>query len=184
MMVPGEPSYKSAPRAVVVSTMATAALALGLSAAVHADDPRALLQRQTAALAAAEAREAERSRLARLRWASERRNSVAHARMTDTMYASTPNVAGELSCPVATEDDVRAALRGWDAGASNALGPRARQAALISGIFQVSALISRTFSTIFFQAQASAGSPEKKGPEATTCIMIWRSLLRMLSWGR
>ena len=127
MMVSGEPSYKSAPRgAVVVSTMATAALALGLSAAVHADDPRARLQRQTAALAAAEAREAERSRLARLRWASERRNSVAHARMADTMYASTPSaVAGELSCPVATEDDVRAVLRAWDAGASNALGPAA-----------------------------------------------------------
>ena len=106
-----------------VGLVSAALLALGLSAAVHADDSGARLQRQTAALAAAEAREAERSRLARLRWASERRGSAAHARMPDTMYASTPSaVAVDLSCPVATEDDVRRVLRGWDAGASNALG--------------------------------------------------------------
>ena len=96
--------------------VSAALVALGLSGAVHADDPRVGLQRQTAALAAAAARESERARLARLQWASERRGSASHARMPDTMYASTPSaVAVDLSCPVATEDEVHRVLRGGPA---------------------------------------------------------------------
>ena len=70
--------------------------------AVAADD----LQSRTAQWAEAAARQAEaaqrRERAARLRWDYELRRSSAHARMPDTLYASTPNplAAGELSCPV------------------------------------------------------------------------------------
>ena len=48
----------------------------------------------------------------RLRWESDRRRSVAHAAMPDTMYASTPNgPAVELSCPVPPRRDARRVLR-------------------------------------------------------------------------
>ena len=72
------------------------------------------LQPQMAA-AEHQAREAQRAqRLARMRWEAERRRSAAHARMPDTMYASTPSApVVELSCPVVTSDDVRRAVLGW-----------------------------------------------------------------------
>ena len=72
------------------------------------------LQPQMAA-AEHQAREAQRAqRLARMRWEAERRRSAAHARMADTMYASTPSTpVVELSCPVVTSDDVRRAVLGW-----------------------------------------------------------------------
>ena len=64
--------------------------------------------------AARQARESERAQVARERWESERRRSAAHARMADTMYASTPSApVVELSCPVVTSDDVRRAVLGW-----------------------------------------------------------------------
>ncbi len=92
----------------------SAALASVVAAPSHAQDHRAHLERQQALSAAREAREAERARVARLRWESERRRSAAHARMPDTMYASTPSApAVELSCPVVTDDDVRRALQDW-----------------------------------------------------------------------
>ena len=67
-----------------------------------------------AAAAARQARESERARVARQHWALDRRRSAAHARMPDTMYASTPSApAVEQSCPVVTDDEVRRAVQGW-----------------------------------------------------------------------
>ena len=72
------------------------------------------MARQMAAVAVRQAREAERARVARQRWESERRRSAAHNRMPDTMYASTPSApAAKLSCPVVTDDDARRAVQGW-----------------------------------------------------------------------
>ena len=94
------------------ATLAT--LAFVVPAPSQAQDRGAHLERQMAASAARQAREAEHARVARQRWESERRRSAAHARMPDTMYASTPSApAVELSCPVVTSDDVRRAVQGW-----------------------------------------------------------------------
>ena len=74
-----------------------------------AQDGTTHLERQQALSAA---REAERARVTRLRWEQERRRSAAHARMSDTMYGSTPSrPAAELSCPVVPDDDVRRAMQ-------------------------------------------------------------------------
>ena len=67
-----------------------------------------------AVAAVRQAREAEHARAARQRWEHERGRSAAHARMPDTMYASTPSApAVELRCPVVTDDEVRRAVQGW-----------------------------------------------------------------------
>ena len=80
----------------------------------HAEDGQAHLEHQMAASTARQARAAEGARVARQRWEQERRRSAAHARMPDTMYASTPSApAVELSCPVVTDNDVRRAVQGW-----------------------------------------------------------------------
>ena len=90
----------------VLSWVTLAALAFVVPAASHAQERESRLERQMAAAAARQAREAERARVARLRWESERRRSAAHARMPDTMYASTPSTpAVELSCPVVSDDE-------------------------------------------------------------------------------
>ena len=83
--------------------------ALGTTLAVaHAGDGHPRLERQQATAVARQAREMERSRLARLSWELERRSSAAHARMPDTMYASTPSRPSvELSCPVPLRRDAR-----------------------------------------------------------------------------
>ena len=97
-----------------VAGLALATLAVAFPVASHAQDRESHLERQMAVAAARQAREAKRARVARLRWESERRRSAAHARMRDTMYASTPSApAVELSCPVVTDDDVRRAVQGW-----------------------------------------------------------------------
>ena len=94
--------------------LALVSLALLFADVSHAQDRESRLERQMAASAAHQAREAERVRVARQRWESERRRSAAHARMPDTMYASTPSApAAELSCPVVTDDDMRRAVQGW-----------------------------------------------------------------------
>ena len=98
----------------VLSWATLAALALVVPAPSHAQDGESRLERQMAAAAARQARESERAQVARRRWESERRRSAAHARMPDTMYASTPSApAEEFSCPVVTDDDVRRAVQGW-----------------------------------------------------------------------
>ena len=55
-----------------------------------------------------------RQREARLRWEYERRRSAAHARMPNTLYASTPSRQShaDLSCPVLGNEDNRAMYRG------------------------------------------------------------------------
>ena len=52
-------------------------------------------------------------REARLRWEYERRRSAAHARMPNTLYASTPSnqAHGDLACPVPVDDDARRLYR-------------------------------------------------------------------------
>ncbi len=98
----------------VLSWVTLATLAVVVPAPSHAQDGESRLERQMAASAARQAREAERARVARQRWEQERRRSAAHARMPDTMYASTPSApAVELSCPVVRDDDVRRAVQGW-----------------------------------------------------------------------
>ena len=91
-----------------------ATLVVALPAVSQARGAQSHLERQMAVAAARQAREAERARVARLRWEQERRRSAAHARMPDTMYASTPSApAVELSCPVVRDDDVRRAVQDW-----------------------------------------------------------------------
>ena len=98
----------------VLSWVTLAALAFVVPAASHAQDRESRLEHQMAAATARQAREAERARVARQRWEQERRRSAAHARMPDTMYASTPSApAAKLSCPVVTDDDARRAVQGW-----------------------------------------------------------------------
>ena len=98
----------------VLSWVTLATLAVVVPAPSHAQDGESRLERQMAAAAARQARESERARVARQHWALDRRRSAAHARMPDTMYASTPSApAVELSCPVVTSDDVRRAVQGW-----------------------------------------------------------------------
>ena len=91
-----------------------------------------------AAAVVRQAREAERAQVARQRWESERRRSAAHARMPDTMYASTPSApAVELSCPVVRDDDVRRALQGWgDEVSSSPFSSADRLAARDGGVFR------------------------------------------------
>ena len=94
--------------------LALVSLVLLAAGPSRARDGESHLERQQALSAARQAREAERARIARLRWESDRRRAAAHARMPDTMYASTPSApAVELSCPVVTDDDVRRALQGF-----------------------------------------------------------------------
>ena len=82
-------------------------MALALLAGVGPDAAsdgggEAAMERQRVLSAERAAREAEHELVARLCWEQERRRSVAHARMRDTMYASMPSrQAVELSCPVA-----------------------------------------------------------------------------------
>ena len=106
----------------VLSWVTLATLAVVVPAPSHAQDGESRLERQMAASAARQAREAERARVARQRWEQERRRSAAHARMPDTMYASTRSApAVELSCPVVTSDDVRGAVQGWGDEVSSSL---------------------------------------------------------------
>ncbi len=94
--------------------LALVSLALVFADVSHAQDRELRLERQMAAAVVRQAQEAEGARVARQRWESERRRSAAHARMPDTMYASTPSApAAELSCPVVTDDDMRRAVQGW-----------------------------------------------------------------------
>ena len=91
-------------------------LALGVGTISHVAhaDPGPVLDGQTSAAAALQAQVADRARLAHLQWDSDRRRADAHARMPDTMYASTPNRAAvELSCPVPRHDDTRRGLQGF-----------------------------------------------------------------------
>ena len=98
----------------VLSWATLAALAVVVPAASHAQERESRLERQMAAAAARQARESERARIARQHWELDRRRSAAHARMPDTMYASTPSASAvELSCPVVSDDDVRRAVQGW-----------------------------------------------------------------------
>ena len=115
-----------------------AALAFVVPAASHAQERESRLERQMATSAARQARESERAQVARERWESERRRSAAHARMADTMYASTPSApVVELSCPVVTSDDVRRAVLGWgDEVSTPPFSSADRLAAWDGGVFR------------------------------------------------
>ena len=86
------------------------ALVAGMVSVVSAADERSVRSAQWAEAAARQAQEAQRrQREVRLRWAYERRRSAAHARMPNTLYASTPSnqARAELACPVLVDDDTR-----------------------------------------------------------------------------
>ena len=85
-------------------------LVAAVPAAANGDSQGGWMQ----AAEARQVRDAEQARVAWLRWEQERRRSAAHARMPDTMYASTPSrQAVELSCPVVPDNDVRRAMQGF-----------------------------------------------------------------------
>ena len=89
------------------------ALCVGITSPAAQADPDQVPSEQMPALAALQAQDAHRALMDRLRWESDRRRAEAHARMPDTMYASTPSRAAvELSCPVPRHDDTRRALQG------------------------------------------------------------------------
>ena len=105
----------------VLSWVTLATLAVVVPAPSHAQEPESRLESQMAAATARQARESERAQVARRRWKYERQRSAAHARMPDTMYASTPSApAVDLSCPVVSDDDVRRALQDWGDEVSSA----------------------------------------------------------------
>ena len=92
---------------------------------VYAADERSARSVQWAEAAARQAQEAQRrQREARLRWEYERRRSAAHARMPNTLYASTPSnqAQTDLACPVLVDDDARRLYRNFLKGQ----GPSAR----------------------------------------------------------
>ena len=90
------------------------ALAAGTVFYVSAADERSAHSAQWAEAAARQAQEAQRrQREARLRWEYERRRSAAHARMPNTLYASTTSnqAQTDLACPVLVNDDTRRLYR-------------------------------------------------------------------------
>ena len=103
----------------LVRTLACVALAVGADMAAHVSavaDDRVARNAQWAEAAARQAQEAQRrQREARLRWESERRRSAAHARMPNTLYASTlsSQAKADLSCPALVDEDARRLYRGF-----------------------------------------------------------------------
>ena len=94
-------------RVVACTVLALAAgMAVDASAAASGDE-RARQWAEAVAWRAGEAQ--RRQREARLRWEYERRRSVAHSRMPNTLYASTPSsqAHADLSCPALVDDDTR-----------------------------------------------------------------------------
>ena len=86
------------------------ALAAGMVSLASVADERSARSAQWVEGAARQAQEAQRrQREARLRWEYERRRSAAHARMPNTLYASTPSAPAhtDLACPVLVDDDTR-----------------------------------------------------------------------------
>ena len=93
---------------------------LALTAGMMADNPAAndrdARSERWVQAAARQAQEAQRrQREARLRWEYERRRSAAHARMPNTLYASTPGLQAkaEFSCPALVDEDTRRLYRGF-----------------------------------------------------------------------
>ena len=83
----------------------------GIAYTTHADADRPP-EHHSSTVATREAALADRARMARMRWEADRRRAAAHARMPDTMYASTPSGAvRELSCPVPPRQDARRVLQ-------------------------------------------------------------------------
>ena len=96
----------------LVRTLAWIVLALTAGAVSYgsAAEERTARSAQWTEAAARQAQEAQRrQREARLRWGYERRRSAAHARMPNTLYASTPSSQAhrDLACPVLVDDDAR-----------------------------------------------------------------------------
>ena len=119
---------------------------------------------QWAEAAARQAQEAQRrQREARLRWEYERRRSAAHARMPNTLYASTPSspAQAEFSCPALVDEDTRRLYRGFlEARRGN---PRALAA---SGM--ASGTTARDSAINVFRARrpGEAGSPSRQSASA------------------
>ena len=100
----------------LVRTLACTVLALaaGMASFASVADEQTARYPQWAAAAARQAEEAQgRQREARLRWEYERRRSAAHARMPNTLYASTPSAQAhtDLSCPALVDEDTRRIYR-------------------------------------------------------------------------
>ena len=81
----------------------------GFAATLLADD-RVVRSRQLAEAKARQAGMERQRRAARLRWEHVRHRSRAHARMSDTLYASTPSESstGGIACPVLVDENARA----------------------------------------------------------------------------
>ena len=92
------------------------AMAAGIGADVPVADDREARSAQWVEAVARQAQEAQRrQREARLRWEYERSRSAAHARMPNTLYASTPSAQAkaDLSCPALVDEDARRLYRGF-----------------------------------------------------------------------
>ena len=92
------------------------AMAAGIGADVPVADDREARSAQWVEAVVRQAQEAQRrQREARLRWEYERSRSAAHARMPNTLYASTPSfrATSDLSCPALVDEDTRRLYRGF-----------------------------------------------------------------------
>ena len=100
----------------LVRTLACTVLAMtaGTLSYGSAADERTARSVQWAEAAIRQAQAAQRrQREARLHWEYERRRSAAHARMPNTLYASTPSAQAhtDFACPVLVDDDTRRLYR-------------------------------------------------------------------------
>ena len=125
----------------LVRTLACTVLALaaGMASFASVADEQTARYPQRAEAAARQAEEAQhRQRQARLRWEYERRRSAAHARMPNTLYASTPSAQAhtDLSCPALVDEDTRRIYRrfldGRDGGQTVLGAPRLARASASS----------------------------------------------------
>ena len=90
------------------------ALVAGTVSYFSVADEQTARSTQWAEAAARQVAEAQRrQREAWLRWEYERRRSAAHARMPNTLYASTPSNQAhtDLACPALVDDDIRRLYR-------------------------------------------------------------------------
>ena len=113
----------------LVRSLACTVLALSAGTVSYSPlaDEQTVRSAQLAEAAARHGQEAQRrQRDARLRWEYELRRSGAHARMPNTLYASTPSSKskGDLSCPVLVDEDSHRIHRRHLDGRGGALSDR------------------------------------------------------------
>ena len=159
-------------------TCTALALAAGTASFAPLADERTARSSQWAEAAALQAKQAQRrQREARLRWEYERRRSAAHARMPNTLYASTPSAQphADLSCPALVDEETRRIYRRYLDG--RGVGRRDSD---VSGLIRTSA--SRNSGISVFPAARRSTTASTSGPSATSKNDTAGHLLKVSGW--